>query len=100
MQGHNDLPIQLGRDCAGFVIDIGRGVVSFDVGDEVYLAVPSWAPGTMAEYIVVPENMVWRRPKLVSFEAAASLPYSGCLAWDALVNRTVIEEGNAMGRRY
>ena len=96
----SDLPIQLGRDCAGFVVDIGRSVINFDIGDEVFLAVPSWASGTMAEFIVVPENMVAKRPKLVDFEAAACLPYSGCLGWDALVNRAMIEEGHAMGRRY
>ncbi|XP_051168505.1 reticulon-4-interacting protein 1, mitochondrial-like [Leptopilina boulardi] len=96
---HKDLPVTLGRDCAGIVVDIGQNVVNFDIGDEVFLAVPAWAPGTMAEYIVVPETQVAKRPKLVTFEACASLPYSGCIAWDALVNGSVIKEGNAKGKR-
>ncbi|KYN37296.1 Reticulon-4-interacting protein 1, mitochondrial [Trachymyrmex septentrionalis] len=94
-----ELPVTLGRDCAGVIVDIGQSVINFDIGDEVFLAVPSWASGTMAEYIIVPETQVARRPKSCNFEASASLPYNGCLAWDALVNRSVIKEGNAKGKR-
>ncbi|CAL7938633.1 unnamed protein product [Xylocopa violacea] len=97
---HKELPVVLGRDCTGIVVGIGQSVINFDIGDEVFLAVPSWAPGTMAEYIVVPETQVVKRPKLFTFEASASLPYSGCLAWDALVNRSPIQEGNAKGKRF
>lgn len=93
------MPVVLGRDCAGVVVDIGQSVINFDIGDEVLLAVPSWAPGTLAEYLVVPENQVAKRPKLVSFEASASLPYSGCIAWDAVVNKSGIKEGDAKGKR-
>ncbi|XP_014478782.1 PREDICTED: reticulon-4-interacting protein 1 homolog, mitochondrial-like [Dinoponera quadriceps] len=92
------LPVTLGRDCAGMIMHIGRSVINFDVGDEVFLAVPSWAPGTMAEYIIVSETQVAKRPKSCSIETCASLPYNGCLAWDALVNRSVIKEGNAKGK--
>ncbi|XP_034943214.1 reticulon-4-interacting protein 1, mitochondrial-like [Chelonus insularis] len=94
-----ELPVVLGRDCAGVVVDIGQSVVGFDVGDEVFLAVPSWASGTMSEYLIATENQVAKKPKLLSFEAAACLPYSGCIAWDALVNQSRIEEGNAKGKR-
>jgi NADPH:quinone reductase-like Zn-dependent oxidoreductase len=94
------LPVTLGRDCAGVVVDIGRDVINFDIGDKVFLAVPSWSAGTMAEYIVVPETQIAMMPKFLSFEASASLPYSGCLAWDALVNSIVIKEGDAKGKRY
>lgn len=93
------MPVVLGRDCAGIVVDIGKNVTGFDVGDEVFLAVPSWAPGTMSEYLVVTESQLAKKPKLISFEASACLPYSGCIAWNALVNESGIEEGNAKGRR-
>ncbi|XP_014605100.1 PREDICTED: reticulon-4-interacting protein 1 homolog, mitochondrial-like isoform X2 [Polistes canadensis] len=96
---HKDIPIILGRDCSGIVIDIGQSVINFDIGDEVFLAVPSWAPGTMAEYITVPETQVVKRPKRCTHETAASIPYSGCMAWDALVNKSIIKEGNAKGQR-
>lgn len=95
---HKDIPVILGRDCAGLIVDIGRSVINFDIGDEVFLAVPSWAPGTMAEYVVIPETQVAKRPKRCSYESATSIPYNGCIAWDALVNKSVIEEGNAKGQ--
>ena len=90
----------MGRSCAGIVVDIGHSVIDFDIGDKVFLAVPSWSPGTMAEYIVVPETRVAKMPKILPFEASASLPYSGCIAWDALINCSIIKEGNAKGKRY
>lgn len=96
---HKELPVTLGRDCTGVIVGIGQNVINFDIGDEVFLAVPSWAPGTMAEYIVVPESQAVKRPKLFTFEASASLPYNGCLAWDALINRSTIQEGDAKGKR-
>ncbi|XP_058796861.1 reticulon-4-interacting protein 1, mitochondrial-like isoform X2 [Phymastichus coffea] len=96
---NKDLPVILGRDCAGVVVDIGQNVINFDIGDKVFLAVPSWSTGTMAEYIVVTENRVAKMPKILPYEASASLPYSGCIAWDALINGSVIKEGNAKGKR-
>lgn len=90
----------MGRDCSGIVTDIGRNVIDFDIGDKVFLAVPSWSIGTMSEYIVVPETRVFKMPKNLPFEASASLPYSGCIALDALINHSVIKEGNASGKRY
>ncbi|KAG8041818.1 hypothetical protein G9C98_007122 [Cotesia typhae] len=74
-----ELPVVLGRDCAGIVVEIGQSVLGFDVGDEVFLAVPSWASGTMSEYLVVTENLVAKKPKLINFDASACLPYSGLI---------------------
>ncbi|XP_011311493.1 reticulon-4-interacting protein 1, mitochondrial isoform X2 [Fopius arisanus] len=96
----NDLPIVLGRDCSGVVIDIGQDVMGLDIGDEVFLSTPSWGVGTMAEYIVVTEKRVAKKPKRITFEASASLPYAGCIAWDSLVNKSPVEEGNAKGKRF
>ncbi|GJQ79174.1 hypothetical protein Trydic_g5423 [Trypoxylus dichotomus] len=79
-----ELPITLGRDCTGIVVDIGRNVDHLEVGDEVWLTVPFWAPGTMTEYIVAPENRVSHKPKTIGFEGAASLPYSGSIVLSVL----------------
>lgn len=54
----------------------------------------------MSDYVVVPETRVVKMPKNLPFEASASLPYSGCLALDALTNHSVIKQGNAKGKRY
>ncbi|XP_011506507.1 PREDICTED: reticulon-4-interacting protein 1, mitochondrial-like isoform X3 [Ceratosolen solmsi marchali] len=96
---YKSLPVILGRDCAGVVVDIGCHIINFNIGDKVFVAVPSWSTGTMAEYIVVPETQVAKMPRNLSFEDSATLPYSGCLAWDALVNSNIIKDDSAEGKR-
>lgn len=93
-----DLPVTLGRASAGVIVDIGPNVVNFDIGDKVFLSVPSWATGTMSEYVSVSENQVAKMPKNLSFEACATFPYSGCIAWNALKN-VIIKEKFAKGKR-
>lgn len=49
--------------------------------------------GTAAEYVVVPEENCFKKPKRVSFEEAASLGLVFVTAWQMLVNRAHIREG-------
>jgi NADPH:quinone reductase-like Zn-dependent oxidoreductase len=57
-------------------------------------------PGTMAEYVVVKESHVARKPKGIGFEIATSIPYAGSVAWDALVNQAHLDSLTAHGKRY
>ncbi|XP_066591246.1 reticulon-4-interacting protein 1 homolog, mitochondrial-like isoform X2 [Prorops nasuta] len=84
--------------CSGYS-RMYRRLLNSGVRDEVMLAVPSWAPGTMAEYLICIESQIVKRPKIVPFEVCASLPYNGCMAYDALVNKSNIQEGNAKGKK-
>jgi 2-methylene-furan-3-one reductase len=71
-----------GCDMAGVVIGKGINVKKFDIGDEVYGNIQDFNNtdekpkqlGTLAQFIVVEENLVARKPKCLSFEEAASLP--------------------------
>lgn len=90
----------LGRDMAGVVIEIGSGVSRLEVGDEVWCALPPWSPGTLSELVVTKEYNIGRKPRTLGFEGAASLPYSGSLAWDAVVNKAKLNVKNAGGKRY
>ncbi|KAJ1527130.1 hypothetical protein ONE63_008664 [Megalurothrips usitatus] len=94
-----ELPIVLGRDCSGVVVDIGHDVKNFEIGDEVWLAVPYWASGTLAQYVVAKERQVARKPRGIGFEGAAALPYSGSIAWDAMVNQAKLNSHNTRGKR-
>ncbi|KAA8520541.1 hypothetical protein F0562_014797 [Nyssa sinensis] len=76
-----DFPVVPGCDMAGVVVSKGNGVRKFDIGDEVYGNIQNFnaegnlkQPGTLAEFIVVEENLVALKPKNISFEEAASLP--------------------------
>ncbi|XP_037088991.1 reticulon-4-interacting protein 1 homolog, mitochondrial-like [Pollicipes pollicipes] len=83
----SELPVVLGRDLAGVVDQVGPEVTLWEVGDPVWAAVPFWRPGTLAEFVVLDEKELCRKPDGVTFERAAALPYSATVAWDALVTQ-------------
>ena len=70
----------LGFDVAGTVVAVGNAVTRFAVGDEVY----GFGAGTFAEYAVVPERSLARKPLNLTFEQAAVVPVSAVTALKGL----------------
>lgn len=70
-----------------------------EVGDEVWVSVPFWYPGTLSQIFVVSECRVALKPKKIGFESACSIPYAGTLALEALEEMKVTEE-TAPNKRY
>ncbi|XP_050080561.1 reticulon-4-interacting protein 1, mitochondrial-like isoform X2 [Anopheles maculipalpis] len=94
-----ELPLVLGRSCAGIVEAVGTGSKSgLEIGDEVWLATHWYEPGVASEFVVVPETRVSRKPFLIGFEGAASLPYSGSIALNLLDSHN-LNEDTCKGRR-
>lgn len=58
-------PIPLGYCNAGEVIEVGKGVTEFSIGDRVV------SNGPHAEFVAVPKNLVAKIPENVSFEEAS-----------------------------
>lgn len=83
------IPIILGWDLAGIVVDTGHSARRFKPGDEVYAYVRRMAiqHGTYAEYISVPESYVSHKPSNVPFEEAASVPLAGLTAYQAIFEK-------------
>jgi hypothetical protein len=80
-------PFILGRECSGIVIDVGSQVTGFDINDRVWVCLPVWSvQGVMSEYIIVPEQYVGHKPKNISFEGAAVLPYASVTIWHKIIN--------------
>ena len=79
-------PVILGIDGAGVIERAGAGVKRFRPGDEVFFAHGGYGkePGNYAEYAVVEERFLARKPKGVSFAEAAAAPSSLISAWEAL----------------
>ncbi|KAI3829201.1 hypothetical protein L1987_03318 [Smallanthus sonchifolius] len=75
-------PVVPGCDMAGVVVAKGDGVSRFNIGEEVYGNIQDFnnnqgqlkSLGTLAQFIVVADNLVTSKPKNISFEEAASLP--------------------------
>lgn len=79
----------LGGDVAGTVVAVGSKVTRFAAGDEVY----GWGNGTFAEYAVVAEKRLARKPANLTFEQAAVVPVSAATALQALHDNGRIQAG-------
>ncbi len=77
----------LGWDAAGTVVEAGLQTTRFKTGDEVYYAGAIGRPGTNAEYHLVDERIVGRKPASLDFSEAAALPLTAITAWEALFDR-------------
>jgi NADPH:quinone reductase-like Zn-dependent oxidoreductase len=94
-------PSGQGSDLAGVVAELGPGVTSFAVGDEVigYFMRRS----SQAEYVTVPANQLTPRPAAVPREVAGSLFVAGVTAYAAVravrlvARNTVVIAGAAGG---
>lgn len=79
------LPSGLGREAAGVITALGRGVRGFRVGERVAYVFPS--PGAYSEVRNVPAERVVRVPRGISDEQAAALMLKGLTA-HFLIRRT------------
>lgn len=96
---HQELPLVIGRACAGVVEGVGRTSKSgLEIGDEVWLASPWYDSGLASQIVVAPESRVARKPFIIGFEGAASLPYSGCVALSSLQSAE-LDDTNCIGKR-
>ena len=87
-------PFTLGWDVSGVVAEVGFGVTTLKVGDEVY-GMP-WFPravGGYAEYVTAPARQFARKPATISHEQAAAVPLAALTAWQALVDTADVQPG-------
>jgi NADPH:quinone reductase-like Zn-dependent oxidoreductase len=75
-------PSGQGSDLAGVVAEVGTGVQTFSVGDEVLGFTHQRA--SQAEFVVVPANQLTAKPPAVSWEVAGSLFVAGTTAYAAV----------------
>jgi zinc-binding alcohol dehydrogenase family protein len=91
-------PKILGYDATGIVAATGPDVTLFKAGDEVWYAGSIIRPGTNAEFHLVDERIVGRKPKSLDFAAAAALPLTSITAWEVLFDRLGIARGGGEGK--
>ncbi|SNR40272.1 NADP-dependent oxidoreductase [Flavobacterium sp. ov086] len=87
------MPLILGHDVAGVIVKVGKKVKKFKISDEVYARPADYRIGTFAEFIAIDENDVALKPKNLSMEEAASIPLVALTAWQVLVEKAQIKEG-------
>ncbi|XUM20533.1 zinc-binding alcohol dehydrogenase family protein [Bradyrhizobium oligotrophicum S58] len=89
----------LGYDAAGVVEAVGPDVSLFKPGDEVFYAGSILRQGTNAEFHLVDERIVGRKPKSLSFAEAAALPLTSITAWELLFDRLGATPGKSLDDR-
>ncbi|MBL0741955.1 zinc-dependent alcohol dehydrogenase family protein [Chryseolinea lacunae] len=92
------LPATLGIDMAGVVEDVGDGVASFKAGDKVFGMVGGVGgmQGTLADYASVDAELLAHKPVNLSMKEAAALPLVLITAWEGLVDRAGVHEGETV----
>ena len=89
----------LGYDAAGIVDAVGPEVSLFKPGDEVFYAGSILRQGTNAEFHLVDERIVGRKPVTLSFAQAAALPLTSITAWELLFDRLGAVPGRSVDPR-
>ena len=90
-----DPPRVLGYDAAGVVAEVGTDVTLFKPGDEVWYAGDITRPGSNAEFQLVDERIVGRKPTSLSFAESAALPLTAITAWESFFDRLGIDPHGA-----
>jgi NADPH2:quinone reductase len=77
----------IGWDAAGVVEAVGPEATLFKVGDPVFYAGAIDRPGSNAQFQLVDERIVGKKPASLSFPEAAALPLTAITAWELLFDR-------------
>jgi alcohol dehydrogenase len=95
------IPVIIGLDMAGEVVEIGPGVAGWYAGDRVLVnpvhkqqgLMGEMLDGGMAEYCLVAADQLLRMPDNVSFEEAATLPVAYGTAHRMFITHQTIAKG-------
>lgn len=85
----------IGWDAAGIVKEVGEDVTFFNVGDEVWYAGDLKRQGSNAEFQLVDERIVGKKPTHLSFADAAAMPLTSLTAWEMLFDRVQVDKQDA-----
>ncbi|RUS90443.1 hypothetical protein EGW08_001784 [Elysia chlorotica] len=94
-----EFPLTLGRDFSGTVVEVGRRITRFKVGDEVWGAIGAFRPGTHAEYTLTSQSEISKKPSNLTHVEAASVPYVAATTWAALKTVGQLDHTKVHGQR-
>lgn len=92
------LPVTIGGDIAGVVVDVGEGVETVSVGDEVYgqANVVAGNSGAFAEFSLTNAEQLALKPNNFSFNEAGAIPLVGVSALQAITEEINIKSGQKL----
>jgi NADPH:quinone reductase-like Zn-dependent oxidoreductase len=93
MMTGRDFPRAMGSDFAGIVSAVGPDVTQFRPGDQVYGMARLKESGAYAEAVITLESYLALKPTELSFDQAALLPTGAVMAWNGLIERAQLGQG-------
>lgn len=93
------LPLILGWDLAGEIVQVGGKVNNFKAGDQVFAFSDIGKQGTYAEYAVVDAPLLSHKPKNINMLEAAAVPLAAVTAWQALTRDGQLTLTNAKDKK-
>jgi len=88
----DQLPLTLGRDVAGEVVESGGGAGLPGVGTSIH-AMLGWDRGGYADYAVVKATELAEQPEGLTATEAAAVPLAGLTAWQGLFDHGGLQPG-------
>ncbi|MEZ9232415.1 NADP-dependent oxidoreductase [Vibrio amylolyticus] len=92
--GEHNLPLVLGWDAAGEIVEKGDGVANVSLGDEVYVYAPISGQGAYAEFLAVDSDLVALKPKSLDMVTSAAVPLAASTAWQSLIEGCHLKAGD------
>jgi NADPH:quinone reductase-like Zn-dependent oxidoreductase len=89
-------PIILGYDVCGQVVETGKKVMDFQVGDQVYGVLDNKYGGALAEYAVGNSNCFAHKPVNITDEEAAAVPMVALTVLQALRDKAALKKGQTL----
>ncbi|WP_034925205.1 zinc-binding alcohol dehydrogenase family protein [Gillisia sp. CAL575] len=93
-----ETPKVIGWDAVGIVEAVGEKTSKFKVGDAVFYAGDITRSGSNAEFQLVDERIVGKKPKNLSIAEAAAMPLTSLTAYEALFDRIRIDPEKDKGK--
>lgn len=90
------MPLTLGNECSGVVVQVGQNVTDIQMGDHVYTRLPLHKIGAFAEYVAVDRRAVAKMPEGYDFATAAAIPLTGLTAYQGLVEELEVKAGQTV----
>lgn len=90
------MPLTLGNEISGEVVEIGKKVKKFKTGDNVYSRLPLDKIGGFAEYVSVKAEAVWYIPNNLTLKQAVAIPLTGLTAFQGLTEELQVEPNKTL----
>lgn len=87
------LPVVLGVDASGVVVEVGASVTRFKQGDKVYAFMGVYRNGGYGEYVAIPEAYAAKTPDNLDLVEAGVVPGVGMTAFEAFTVHAPITKG-------